>query len=152
MTQKLRGYERVTVNGRRCMVCAECRRPLTVGYNPCYPVPEPDMPNPDHKQSLCGPCYKVQFHRIYPKQPIPDLPENYLGDNPEPVPHGIIEAPGNYDDEYALWEAAIEASKLSNGAETVLVAYQRLSGAHPPDVTITGPGSEDFSDTYVVIE
>ncbi len=152
MTTKPKGYERVLVNGRRYMVCAECRLPLTMGYDPCYPVPEPDMPNPDHKQSVCGSCYKIQFHRIYPNQPIPDLPDNYLGEAPEPVPHGIIEAPGDYADEYAVWEAAIEASKLSNGGETVLVAYQRLSGANPPDVTLTGPGGDDFGDTYAVVE
>lgn len=141
----LLGYERVAINGRSYMVCAECRHPLLTGHSPCHPVPEPDMPNPNHKQALCGPCYKIQWARIYPREPVPDVTDGYLVGG-EPVPHGERQIQVDYEDEYALWEAAIGASRSSGGAETVGEAYQRLSGAHKPDVTVTGPGGDEFPE------
>ena len=145
---RTRGYEYTRVGGRRRLVCARCRYPLTVGHNPPYSLPEPGMPRIDDtlKQATCGPCYQELYAFIYPEAPVPDVPDGRMLDEQKvpwehvgadgPGPTGIAE--GEVD-EFDTWAMALDQARNSQGAETVLDAYTRLSGQHPPDVEITAP-------------
>lgn len=130
------------------MVCARCRYPLIGGHNPPYSLPEPGNPRIDDelKQSVCGPCYKELYVFIYPDAPVPDVPDQrMLDEKPVPWGHSSADGPGPTGivagevDEFDTWAMAVDQARNSQGAETVLDAYSRLSGEHPPDVEITAP-------------
>ena len=141
-------YERAQASdGRTYLVCAvmTCRRLLLPGKssNPCHPIAQPGLASPDAtKQATCGPCYLTTFRTIYPFSPLPKVEDGYVP-NEEPVPWGKNAAaePG-IEDDYTQWQNAMEASKASNGAETVADAHRRMYGSgSKPDVEITMPPS-----------
>ncbi len=143
-------YERGQASdGRSYLVCAvmTCRRLLLPGKanNPCHPIPQPGLPSPDAtKQAVCGPCYIGTFKTIYPFAELPKVEDGYVPDE-EPVLWGQTSAadPGLLDD-YTQWQNAMEASKASNGAETVEQAHRRMYGSgSQPDVEITMPPEFD---------
>lgn len=148
-------YERVLVNGRGYLVCAEsrCRRPLVMGYEPVYSVPEIGQPvlPPNQKQSLCGPDYTAQWVLVYPDKSwnAPRLADGYL-EGAEPVPKGMREAPKGPPDEFEQWDLAVQRARASNGAETVADAYKLLwltkpdtEMAAPPEPFLSEPGKDE---------
>ena len=146
-------YERGTAsNGASYLVCAvmSCRRLLLPGkgMNPCHPIPQPGLPSPDAtKQAVCGPCYVATWKTIYPFEDVPVVEDGYVP-NEEPVPWGQRSADEpSLDDDYTQWAKAMEASKASNGAETVMDAHRRMYGSgSQPDVEITMPPVFDAED------
>ena len=143
-----RGYEYTRIDGRRRLVCAHCRYPLTAGQNPPYSLPEPGMPRIDDemKQAVCGPDYQALFSFIYPDSEVPDVPDGRMLDQ-SPVPW-VSETPADEipkilgdlpEAEFDLWTDAVDQARNSGGAETVLEAYSRLSGEFPPEVELTVP-------------
>lgn len=123
-------YERVSIAGRSYLVCAECRRPHEPGYAVCYPVVIPGVGLPPigqgTTQSLCGSCYRIQFGRMYPKEPMRNVPDTALPGEP-PIPFDITDRPARPKTETELLEEAISIAKASGGAETPLQVYARLT-------------------------
>lgn len=139
---RTRGYETTRINGRRHLVCASCRLPLVKGHNPPYPLPEPGMPSLTEgmKQAVCGPCYKTMFAFMYPDSKVPDVFDGRLeGGTLVSWDGSGAQEKEPPDDDFAVWERALQEARDSDGAETVAEAYHRLSGLSPPDVTITAP-------------
>lgn len=91
-------YERVEIEDKSYLVCAECRRPGWTGYRVCYTVPQPGPPLPKgHAQALCRDCYWKQWQRIYPGEALPDVEET----TPEwavPVPWEGLDLTANTDE------------------------------------------------------
>lgn len=139
---RTRGYESTRINGVRRMICASCRRPLVKGHNPPYNLPEPGLPQlPEGlKQAVCGPCYKEMYAFYYPNSEVPDVFDGRL-ENAASIPWDstTVAEEEVVDEDFALWEKALQEARDSSGAETVAHAYHRLSGASPPDVDITAP-------------
>ena len=139
-------YERGQASdGRSYLICAvmSCRRLLLPGKasNPCHPIPQPGLPSPDAtKQAVCGPCYINTWKTIYPFEALPVVDDGYVP-NEEPVLWGQKSAAEpTLEDDYTQWQNAMEASKASNGAETVQDAHRRMYGSgSKPDVEITMP-------------
>ena len=151
-------YERVEVKSRSYLLCIVCRRPWSSGYKVCYLVRRAGdaMPESDSKQSLCGPCYKEQFEQVYPGEPVPNVPDNYL--SVEAV-KGLYEELNALDAQKLgslnmgkaapdLLERALQAAKDSKWAETVERAYARISEQWTIDVEMSAPipGPEDLRE------
>ncbi len=133
-------YEYVRIEGRRAHVCATptCRLPLQVlkAHNPLFPVPEVGDPVPYKKQAVCGPCYRAQYELVYPGKELPEIADAII-EGYGPIPKDWKEANEPVDDDYAIWEMALEQSRASDGAETVVQAYKRLLSE--PEIIIDGP-------------
>ena len=110
-------YERITINGIRAFVCANCRMPHYPGTKPPYHFPRPSgVPNPDVvKQSLCGKCYREAMAFMYPVKVYGPTSQSNMADNiipgSEPVPWdlGILETAVRTEkdvwaDAFALWQ------------------------------------------------
>ena len=142
-------YERVSIAGRSYLVCAECRRPHEPGYAVCYPVVIPGVGLPrigdGTAQSLCGSCYRMQFGRMYPKEPMRNVPDTTLSGEP-PIPFDITDRVPRPKTEIEFLEEAISIAKASGGAEQPLQVYARLKDAEsdkaqteitaPPDMAV----------------
>lgn len=135
------GYEFVRIEGKRALVCAtpSCRLPLQVGVavEPVFVVPEVGDPHPYRKQAVCGPCYRAQYEMIYPGKVLPDVPDAIILGHPA-IPKDWVDETGEpVDDDFLLWEKAVEQARGSGGAETVNQAYKRLMSE--PDIEISAP-------------
>jgi hypothetical protein len=123
--------ESVMVNGANYWVCAECRYPVAMGkaFSPCYYVVQPGAPSPQShiKQALCRDCYHAQFKRVNPGTPLPVLEDGKLTSH-GPVPWGARSLSTPQEDEWGMWQQALDRAKASKGAETVQQAYAFLQG------------------------
>lgn len=130
-------YERVDVGGRQYLVCVDCRYPLLPGApNPVHPVPVPGNPSPDAtKQAVCADCYVKGWNRVYPDTPPPQFKSDFRMPGSEPIPWDRAKAQDAPQDEYSIWEVALEQARASGGAEKVEQAYRRLTSK--PDVEMT---------------
>ena len=142
-------YERVSIAGRSYLVCAECRRPHEPGYAVCFPVIIPGVGLPrigdGTAQSLCGACYRMQFGRMYPKEPMRNVPDTALPGEP-PIPFDLADRIPRLKTEMELFAEALSIAKASGGADSPLDIYQRLKGLEqdkaqteitaPPDMAL----------------
>lgn len=123
--------ERVSIEGRSYIICAECRHPTRQGmsWSPLYWVPQPDQPSQRSavdKQAICTGCYQDQWRRIYPETEPPALPDGRLSGYGA-VARGVRSI-ADHPSEIDLWTQALERARASGGAETVPQAYAFLSG------------------------
>ena len=64
----------VEVEGKQYLVCTECDKPLTKGYD----SPAVALPGETRRPVLCGPDYKTAFHATYPGRTVPDVEDGFL--------------------------------------------------------------------------
>ena len=140
-------YERVTINGIRAFVCANCRMPHYPGTKPPYHFPRPSgQPSPDLvKQSVCGKCYRESFAFMYPPSVYgtacqPNVADNILPDT-EPIPWdmGLLEP--HIRTEKDIWAEAFAIWQKDGMTGTPDAVFERLveeeRGKTGAEVTVT---------------